>query len=52
MSGEFVLDDDLFSFDAVAQPIEISVDDLHDSSESDDQSDDLGEFNLEKPSES
>lgn len=51
MSDEFVLDDDLFSFEAKVQPTSESVSEQDDSDESDDQPTDLGEFNFEKPSE-
>lgn len=52
MSDEFVLDDDLFSFEAKVQPTGESVSEHDDSVESgDDDRKDLGEFNFEKPSE-
>lgn len=51
MSDEFVLDDDLFSFEAKVQPTDESVSEQDDSDESDDKPTDLGEFNFEKPPE-
>lgn len=51
MSDEFVLDDDLFSFEAKVQPIEVPVNGQDVADESDDQPTDLGEFNFKKPSE-
>jgi len=51
MSDEFVLDDDLFSFEAKVQRISELVGEQDDSDESDDDRKDLGEFNFEKPSE-
>jgi len=52
MSDEFILDDDLFSFEAKVQRVSELVSEHDDSDESDDQPTDLGEFNFEKPSES
>ncbi len=52
MSEEFVLDDDLFSFEAKVQPVPESEDlgekSLNDSEEID-QDTGLGEFNFKKP---
>ena len=51
MSEEFVLDDDLFSFEAKVQEINLDETEDSDSEKEVTKSTDLGEFNFEKPSE-